>query len=145
VARIKPFKAVSPPIDIRQVIKDDHTQILALFQLYLGTPADSRQAIVGQILDRLTLHLKMEEELLFQKIRKSGPESMRLVGDAEMEHEEVRAMIHELQQSETDDDQAVDEFFEDMMQTVRTQFVTEERDLLPLAERPSNTLDTSPS
>jgi hemerythrin-like domain-containing protein len=87
----------------------------------------------------------MEEELLFQKIRKSGPESMRLVGDAEMEHEEVRAMIHELQQSETDDDQAVDEFFEDMMQTVRTQFVTEERDLLPLAERPSNTLDTSPS
>jgi hemerythrin superfamily protein len=139
VARIKPFKAVSPPI------KDDHTQILALFQLYLGTPADSRQAIVGQILDRLTLHLKMEEELLFQKIRKSGPESMRLVGDAEMEHEEVRAMIHELQQSETDDDQAVDEFFEDMMQTVRTQFVTEERDLLPLAERPSNTLDTSPS
>lgn len=145
MARIKPFKAVSPPIDIRQVIKDDHTQILALFQLYLGTPADSRQAIVGQILDRLTLHLKMEEELLFQKIRKSGPESMRLVGDAEMEHEEVRAMIHELQQSETDDDQAVDEFFEDMMQTVRTQFVTEERDLLPLAERPSNTLDTSPS
>jgi hemerythrin-like domain-containing protein len=87
----------------------------------------------------------MEEELLFQKIRKSGPESMRLVGDAEMEHEEVRAMIHELQQSETDDDQAVDEFFEDMMQTVRTHFVTEERDLLPLAERPSNTLDTSPS
>jgi hemerythrin superfamily protein len=142
VARIKPFKAVSPPIDIRQVIKDDHTQILALFQLYLGTPADSRQAIVGQILDRLTLHLKMEEELLFQKIRKSGPESMRLVGDAEMEHEEVRAMIHELQQSETDDDQAVDEFFEDMMQTVRTHFVTEERDLLPLAGK---SLDTSRS
>jgi hemerythrin superfamily protein len=133
VARIKPFKALSPPIDIRQVIKDDHTQILALFQLYLGTPSDSRQAIVGQILDRLPMHLEMEEELLFEKIRNSGPEGMKLVEDTEMEHEEVRAMIHELQQSETDDDQALDEFFEDMMQTVRTHFVTEERDLLPLA------------
>jgi hemerythrin superfamily protein len=142
VARIKPFKALSPPIDIRQVIKDDHTQILALFQLYLGTPSDSRQAIVGQILDRLPMHLEMEEELLFEKIRNSRPEGMKLVEDTEMEREEVRAMIHELQQSETDDDQASDEFFEDMMQTVRTHFVTEERDLLPLAGK---SLDTSRS
>jgi hemerythrin-like domain-containing protein len=88
------------------------------------------------------MHLEMEEELLFGKIRNSGPEGMKLVEDAELEHEEVRAMIHELEQSETDDDQALDEFFEDMMQTVRTHFVTEERDLLPLAER---SLDTSPS
>jgi hypothetical protein len=51
-------------------------------------------------------------------------------------------MIHELQQLETDDDQGLDEFFEDMIQTVRGLFVTEERDLLPLAER---SLDTSPS
>jgi hemerythrin superfamily protein len=142
VARIKPFKALSPPIDIRQVIKDDHTQILALFQLYLGTPSDSRQAIVGQILDRLPMHLEMEEELLFEKIRNSRPEGMKLVEDTEMEREEVRAMIHELQQSESDDDQALDEFFEDMMQTVRTHFVTEERDLLPLAGK---SLDTSRS
>jgi hemerythrin superfamily protein len=142
VTRIKPFKALSPPIDIRQVIKNDHTQILALFQLYLGTPSDSRQAIVGQILDRLPMHLEMEEELLFEKIRNSGPEGMKLVEDTEMEHEEVRAMIHELQQSETDDDQALDEFFEDMMQTVRTHFVTEELDLLPLAGK---SLDASRS
>lgn len=141
MARIKPFNPLSPPIDIRQVIKDDHRQILALFQLYLGTPSDSRQAIVGQILDRLPMHLEMEEELLFGKIRNSRPEGMKLVEDAELEHEEIRAMIHELQQSETDD-QALDEFFEDMIQTVRTHFVTEDRDLLPLAER---SLDTSPS
>jgi hemerythrin superfamily protein len=46
-----------------------------------------------------------------------------------------------LQQSETDDDQALDEFFEGMMQTVRAHFVTEERDLFPLVE---SSLDTSP-
>jgi hypothetical protein len=44
-------------------------------------------------------------------------------------------MILALQQSEGDDDQATDEFFEDMMQSIRTLFMIEERDLLPLIDR----------
>ena len=35
--------------DIRKSARDDHRNILALFQLYLSAPADSRQAIVDQI------------------------------------------------------------------------------------------------
>ncbi len=41
-------------------------------------------------------------------------------------------MICELQREETDDDESMDEFFEDMMQTVSGHFGVEERDLLPL-------------
>lgn len=44
-------------------------------------------------------------------------------------------MILELQQSEADDDQALDEFFEDIMQSVRALFIFEERDLLPRIDR----------
>lgn len=121
-----------PPHDIRRMVKNDHSQILSLFYLYLGSPPDSRQVIVEQILHRLISHLEMEEELFFEEIRKSGPEGRKLVGNAEVEHEAVKTMIHELQQSEGDDDQALDEFFEDLMQTVRAHFVTEERDLFPL-------------
>ena len=55
--------------------------------------------------------------------------------DAELEHENIKVMMLELQQSETDDDQALDEFFEDMMQSVQTLFMIEERDLLPLVDR----------
>ena len=58
-----------------------------------------------------------------------------LVGDVELEFEEVKATIYKLQQSETDDDQAWDESFEDMMQSVRALFTIEERDLLPLINR----------
>jgi hemerythrin len=43
-------------------------------------------------------------------------------------------MMSELQGSETDDDQALDEFFEDMMQTVRGHFAAEERDMFPLID-----------
>ena len=130
----RPVDTSSPHVDIRRVVKDHHTQILALFHLYLGSPPDSRQTIVGKILHELESHLQLEE-LLFQEVRSWGPQGRKLVEDAELEHEKVKVMILELQQSEGDDDQAMDEFFEDMMQSVRVLFMTEERDLLPLVDR----------
>jgi glycogen debranching enzyme len=61
--------------------------------------------------------------------RNSGPRGGQLVANAEVEHAAVKSMIHELQQAEADDDQALDEFFEKMMQRVWAHFVAEERDL----------------
>jgi hemerythrin-like domain-containing protein len=52
-----------------------------------------------------------------------------------VEHEEIKAMIDELQQAENDDDESLDAFFEDMMQTVRAHFIAEERDLFPLLNK----------
>ena len=121
--------------DIKKSARDDHRHILALFQLYLSAPADSRQAIVDQILHQLAAHLETEEELLYADIRGGSETGRRLVQEALLEHDEIKAMINELQQSETDDDQALDEFFEDMMQTVRAHFIAEERDMFPLAEQ----------
>ena len=135
MAQTKPLESSTSPVNIGRVVKDGHERILALFHLYLGSPADSRQAIVEQILHQLASHLELEEGLLFPEIRKSGPQGWKLVEAAELEHEEVKNMIIELQQSEADDDQALDEFFEDMMQSVRTLFMTEERDLLSLIDR----------
>ena len=124
--------------DIRKSARDDHRNILALFQLYLNAPADSRQAIVDQILHQLSTHLETEEELLYVEIRDANEGGWRLVQEALLEHDEIKAMISELQQSESDDDQAMDEFFEDMMQTVRAHFIAEERDMFPLVEELSS-------
>jgi len=79
--------------------------------------------------------LDTEKELLFQEIRRLGPQGLTLLREAEVENEEIKAMILQLQQTEGNDDQARDEFFEDMMQSVRVLFMTEERDLLPLVAR----------
>jgi hemerythrin superfamily protein len=121
--------------EITKMIRDDHRHILALFQLYLAAADDARHSIVDQILDQLASHLEREEELLYGEITKADDRGRRLVEEALLEHEEVKAMMHELRHSETDDDQALDEFFEDMMQTVRAHFIAEERDMLPLAGR----------
>lgn len=124
--------------DIRKFARDEHRHILALYQLYLSAPADSRQAIVDQILQQLASHLESEEELLYVEVRSSGEAGRRKVQEALLEHDEIKAMITELQQSESDDDQAMDEFFEDMMQTVRAHFIAEERDMFPLVEELSS-------
>jgi hypothetical protein len=134
MAQTRPEEPSSRSVDIGQVIKDDHGRILALYHLYLDSPPDSRRAIVDEILHQLASHLEKEARL-FQEIRKSGPQGRKLLDDAELEHEQVKVMILELQQSEADDDQALDEFFEDMMQSVRALFILEERDLLPLIDR----------
>ena len=128
MAQTGPVDTSSPHGDIRQMIEHTHTQILALFQLYLGSPPDARQAIVEQILRQLAAYFETEEDLLFQEIGKSGPQGRNLVREAELEREEIMAMILALQ-SEGDDDQTRDEFFEDMMQSVRVLFMIEKRDL----------------
>ena len=135
MAETRPLETSFSPTEITRRVKEGHTRILALFQQYLATPPDSRQALVGQVLHELASHLEMEEDFLFEKLRKSGSEGQMRVEATEVEHEEVKSIILELQQSEGDDDQAWDEFFEDMMQSVRALFILEERDLLPLINR----------
>lgn len=127
-----PTDSSLPYGDMTRTVRNNHVHIMALFQAYLNSPADSRQAIQGQILRQLTSRLDTDKELLFREIRRSGPQALTLVRDAEVESEEIKAMMLELQHSEGDDDQVRDEFFEDMMQSVRVLFMTEERDLLPL-------------
>lgn len=120
--------------DIQKTVRDEHRHILALFQLYLTAEADMRKPIVDQILDQLASHFQAEEALLYGEVHDGSEQGRHLVQEALLEHEEVKAMMTELQQAETDDDQALDEFFEDMMQTVRAHFLTEERDMFPLLE-----------
>ena len=109
-----------------RVVKDGHERILALYRLYRDTPPDSRRAIVDELLHHLASHMELETRLL-QEFRGSGSQGRKLLDHAEREHEKVKAMIHKLQQSETDDDQALDEFFENLMQSVQVLFTLEER------------------
>ena len=42
-----PIDTSFPDGDISRMVKHNHMQIMALFQVYLGSPHDSRQAIQG--------------------------------------------------------------------------------------------------
>lgn len=121
-----------------RMLREDHRQILALFHLYLAISPDSRQATVDQILGLLEEHFRKEEGFLTAGMLSHRDDQARTcVKQVHLEHDELRAMIGELRGSETDDDQALDDFFEDMMQTVRVHFLAKERDLFPRLDTPA--------
>jgi hypothetical protein len=122
----KPVDTSSPSSDTGRLVMEDHARILALYRLYLDSPPDSRQGIVDELLHQLASHVEKGTRLL-RGMRESEPQGKKLLGDIEREHEKVNAMILKLQQSETDDDQALDEFFENLMQSVQVLFSLEER------------------
>lgn len=126
MAQSKPVETSSPSSNIGRVVKDDHERIMTLYRVYLDSPPDSRRTVVDEILHQLVLHLEKGARR-FQGIRESEPQGRKFLGEAEREHEKVKAMILKLQQSETDDDQALDEFFENLMQSVQVLFTLEER------------------
>ena len=127
--RLRDFASVSG------ALKKHHTHIQALFRSYLRARTVARPAIVEEIFDRLHSHLEMEETVLLEVVHNSGLSGIDLVEDTILEHEEIQAMFRQLQQSNTIDEQAWEEMFEDMIRTVRVHFITEERDLLPLIDR----------
>ncbi len=61
MGQAEPTDTSSPFGDIRRMVKHKHMQIPALFQVYLGSPPDSRQAIQEQILRQLASHLDREK------------------------------------------------------------------------------------
>ena len=121
-------------VGLSGVLKNHHTNIQALFRRYLGAQSHSRPALAEEILLGLQSYLAMEEDVLFEVIR-SGPYGMDLVEDDILEHEDIKAMFRQLVWSEISDGGVWEEIFQDMMQTARVHFITEERDLLPLVDR----------
>ena len=126
MAQSKSVEISSPSSDIGRAVKDDHERIVTLYRLYLDAPPDSRRAVVDELLHQILVHLENGARL-FHGIRESELQGRKFLGEAEQEHEKIKTMILQLQQSESDDDQALDEFFESLMQSVQELFTLEER------------------
>ncbi|HKP00670.1 MAG TPA: hypothetical protein VJU02_03465, partial [Nitrospiraceae bacterium] len=91
----------SPQVDLGPAVRNGHTEILALFHLYLSSPPDSRRAIVETILHQLASHLELEERL-FEEVRRWGPHGRTLVAATELEQDKIKVMLLELQRFEGD-------------------------------------------
>ncbi len=119
-------------VGLSGTLKDHHLNIQALFLRYHGSPPESRPAIVQEILLRVHSHLAMERTV-YAVVRHSWSYDMELVEDVIQEHEHILRMFNELVRSDIENEEVWEEMFEDMMQTAGVHFITEERDLLPIA------------
>jgi hypothetical protein len=113
------------------MIRADHTRVLALFHRYdIDAPARRKAGLVESISLALEVHAQVEEEIFYPALRGAGS---TLVDKSVGEHDEMRRLIATLR--ETDPGIAeYDATFMDLMRDVMHHVADEETAMLPHAE-----------
>lgn len=123
--------------EILDTLKDDHKRVKKAYRdfqkLDIDEDKDSVEAIVEQVLEELTVHATLEEELLYPAARGAIADE-NLIDEAEVEHETVHALIDQLKSMGPDDEKYAARF------TVLCEYVThhvkeEEGEMFPQLER----------
>jgi len=92
-------------MDITQVLHRDHMKVDELFFQFAKSEEDSeKKSIVDQIILELTLHAKVEEEIVYPEIRDGEAETESMMDEADTEHHVVKSLIAELSQMQPSDD-----------------------------------------
>ncbi|HEY8877445.1 MAG TPA: hemerythrin domain-containing protein [Roseateles sp.] len=91
--------AIHARSEILTALKDDHKRVKKAFRDFkkLDVHEDPArcEAIVKQVLDELTVHAALEEELLYPAARESLADN-DLIDEAEVEHETLHGLIDQL-------------------------------------------------
>jgi iron-sulfur cluster repair protein YtfE (RIC family) len=121
------------PDDAIAMLTADHHQVRALFQQYADTPDPYlKQIIAEHVFAELTLHMILEETVFYPAVaEQSDAEGKRLVSGALQDHQEVKACVEALQ--ETDDDTAFEAEFQALRGQVEQHIAEEETRMFPEA------------
>lgn len=90
--------------DAIAILKDDHRNVSALFDQFARLRSDSvrKAQLVARICQELTVHTKVEEEILYPAAR-TVLEDASLIDEADVEHATAKALIAQLEASKPGD------------------------------------------
>jgi iron-sulfur cluster repair protein YtfE (RIC family) len=85
------------PADAVELMEREHRAILGLFQAYReamvrGEAAIGRQVLADEICMALTIHMRLENEMLYPVLREQRPQRQE-AGEGEAEHDHARALV----------------------------------------------------
>ncbi|MEV5822003.1 hemerythrin domain-containing protein [Micromonospora harpali] len=88
------------------VLKEDHKEMRRLFRAFQDAedgPASQRQKLVGQILEALTVHTYLENEVMYPEVRKLLPDLEDDILESYEEHHVADLLCAELATMDADD------------------------------------------
>ncbi|MDQ3739004.1 MAG: hemerythrin domain-containing protein [Actinomycetota bacterium] len=103
--------------DAVAVLKNDHREVDALFKKFEATgprATKSRQAIATKVIEALSVHASVEEQILYPALRRQLPAAESDVLEALEEHHVVKWTLSELESTD-----ATDERFEAKMTVLK--------------------------
>lgn len=117
------------------MLRDDHKKLDALFRDYAATQdADEKRDAAEDALIEIEIHSRIEEEIFYPAVRERAPDAAGALAAGIDEHRTLKQLVQELKQDGASGD-AFDTRFGVLRQTVHNHIQSEERELLPRAER----------
>jgi hemerythrin superfamily protein len=116
------------------MLKTQHAEVESLFQkLEHERDEADRADLIGRVIDRLTMHAALEEEIFYPAVA-DLPGGRGPIEHARNEHRKVDQLLDALRASHFTD-AAATETLAELRRTVEHHVAEEERRLLPMAER----------
>lgn len=136
-ARPTPRSTASARARVLDALKADHRRVKKAYRDFqkmdVEQDPEACQALVEQVLDELTVHATLEEELLYPAAHEALADE-DLVDEAEVEHESVKVLIEQLRgMSPTDEKYAAR--FTVLCEYVNHHVKEEEGEMFPQLER----------
>src|SRR5262245_21864654 len=136
-------------MDAITLVKKDHDKVEALFLRYNGggglaglvkrvtgnVPTRQKTTALGGICRELDVHARIEEEILYPALRKTGDaELQRQVDEAVREHARVKELVGKLRSRTGEPDGDTDATVSELQQRVDHHVREEENEMLPRME-----------
>ncbi|MCO1594975.1 hemerythrin domain-containing protein [Micromonospora sp. RHAY321] len=89
------------------LLKEDHKEMRRLFKAFQDAeegPASQRQKLVGQILEALTVHTYLENEVMYPEVRRLLPDLEDDILESYEEHHVADLLCFELASMDADDE-----------------------------------------
>ena len=119
--------------DALQVLKADHHEVETLFKKFEGLGENahkSRQAVVAKVIEALSVHAVIEEQILYPEARERLPKAEPDVLEALEEHHVVKWTLSELEDLPPEDERFAPKLTV-LMESVRHHVREEENELFP--------------
>jgi len=129
----------TPAPDAIALLKADHALVHGLFDEYSQARSPSRkQALILQLCAELSVHMQLEEELLYPAVVKLKTKTL-LVPEASVEHAGIKDLIAQLENTDADTP-LVDAQVKVLSEYVRHHVAEEHTSMFPLIE--ASSIDT---
>ncbi len=129
---VDPTPAAKP--DALAILIRDHKEVDELLEQFAGADDTFEGGLVGRIIEALSVHAAVEEQLVYPAMRKALPDGEAKVRDAIADHQKVKETLADLE-TMAPLDPAVPAAVQALAKEVRAHVAEEESDLFPrLAE-----------
>jgi hypothetical protein len=117
-----------------QLIKQDHRTVKGLFRKFERATGAEQQKIGQEIIEELSIHATLEEQLLYPALRERDPRTDDKVLEALEEHHLAKMTLAELDKMKVDDERYEAKMMV-LRESVEHHIEEEESELLPKLER----------